>query len=243
MKTDPPLETDIELPVLDGYAAWASRYDEEDNPLAFIEGPAILDACGNVAGLSVLDVGCGTGRHSIPLIQAGARVVGIDFSPEMLAIARRRVEERQMLESPRTAVRGLGEFHQHSLPDPFPFADQSFDLVIMGLVIEHVAELDAVMRETYRVLKLGGRCLVSALHPERTAAGQRARFLDPTTGLRTPIATIHRTEEEYLSPARSAGFIIDESKTLFGTAELASNSPRGAKYVGMPLGWLGAFHK
>jgi SAM-dependent methyltransferase len=231
-------ETEVELSVLDGYAAWAERYDEEDNPLAIIEGPAILEACGNVAGLAVLDVGCGTGRHSLPLIQAGANVVGIDFSPEMLVVARRRAA---------SLMGGTGsasaEFHQHSLPDPFPFARQSFDLVIMGLVIEHVDDLDAVMREAHRVLKPGGRCLVSALHPERTAAGQRARFLDPATGLRTPITTIHRTEEEYLAPARAAGFTVDESKTLLGTTELAARSPRGAKYVGLPLGWIAAFRK
>jgi ubiquinone/menaquinone biosynthesis C-methylase UbiE len=231
-------ETDVELSVLDGYAAWAERYDEEDNPLALIEGPAIMEACGNVAGLAVLDVGCGTGRHSLPLIEAGAKVVGIDFSPEMLAVARRRSASLFGATGSASA-----EFHQHSLPGPFPFADQSFDLVIMGLVIEHVADLDAVMRETHRVLKTGGRCLVSALHPERTAAGQRARFLDPATGLRTPIATIHRTEEEYLAPARAAGFDIEESKTLLGTAELAARSPRGAKYVGLPLGWIGVFRK
>jgi SAM-dependent methyltransferase len=231
---EPVLEAAEELSPLDGYAAWASRYDEEDNPLALIEGPAILEACGNVVGLRILDVGCGTGRHSLPLMQAGAMVVGLDFSPEMLAIAMSRA----------ASIQGAGsEFHQHSLPDPFPFADESFDLAVMGLVIEHVADLEAVMRETYRVLKSGGRCLVSALHPVRTAAGQRARFIDPATGVRTPIATIHRTEEEYLAPARAAGFMVGESRTLLGTADLAARSPRGAKYVGMPLGWLGVFQK
>lgn len=228
-------ESPTELSALDGYSAWASHYDDEDNPLAFLEGPAMLEACGPVDGLRVLDVGCGTGRHSLPLMQAGANVVGIDFSPEMLAIARRRA----------TAIlrSGAAEFQQHSLPDPFPFGDESFDLVVMGLVIEHVADLGAVLQESHRVLKPGGRCLVSALHPERTAAGQRARFIDPSTGLRTPIATIHRTEVEYLALARSAGFTAEESKTLIGTVELASRSPRGAKYLGLPLGWLGVFRK
>jgi len=236
-------ESPTELSPLDGYAAWAERYDDEDNPLALLEGPAILEACGQVAGLRILDLGCGTGRHSLPLIQAGAHVVGLDFSPEMLAVARRRFEDLLSTLSPRTANLGSAEFHQHSLPDPFPFPNRSFDLVIMGLVIEHVADLDAVMREAYRVLKPAGHCLVSALHPDRTAAGQRARFIDPATGLRTPIATIHRTEDEYLSPARAAGFTILESRTLFGTPELAARSPRGAKYLGLPLGWLGVFKK
>jgi len=231
-------ESPLELSPLDGYAAWAERYDDEDNPLALLEGPAIFEACGPVAGLRILDAGCGTGRHSLPLIEAGAHVVGLDFSPEMLAVARRRADSLMGATGSASA-----EFHQHSLPDPFPFLDDSFDLVVMGLVIEHVDDLDSVMREAYRVLNTAGRCLVSALHPDRTAVGQRARFIDPATGLRTPIATIHRTEDEYLSPARAAGFTILESRSLFGTPELAAKSPRGAKYLGLPLGWLGVFKK
>jgi ubiquinone/menaquinone biosynthesis C-methylase UbiE len=224
-----------ELSVLDGYAAWAERYDDEDNPLALIEAPAVREACGDVFGKRVLDVGCGTGRHSIPLAEMSANVVGLDFSPEMLAVARRRIE-------------GLGiaanvEFQQHALPEPFPFADESFDLVVMGLVIEHVSDLEGVFSEACRVLESGGRCIVSALHPDRTAVGQRARFIDPDTGLRTPIATIHRSESEYLASALAARFTIEQSRTLLGTHELAEGSPRAAKYVGLPLGWLGVFRK
>jgi len=224
-------ESATELSPLDGYAAWAERYDDEDNPLALLEGPAIIAACGDAQGLRVLDVGCGTGRHTIPLLEMGASVVGLDFSPEMLSIARQRTANRDV------------EFLQHSLPDPFPFTDESFDLVISGLVVEHVPDLETVFRECLRVLKPGGRCLVTALHPDRTAAGQRARFIDPVTGLRTPIATIHRTESEYLVAARSAGFDVLESRTLVVTKELAERSPRAVKYFGLPLGWLGAFRK
>jgi ubiquinone/menaquinone biosynthesis C-methylase UbiE len=226
-----PAESEVELCPLDGYAAWAERYDEEDNPLALLEGPAIISACGDVKGLRVLDVGCGTGRHTVPLLEMGARVVGLDFSPEMLAVARQRTANRTV------------EFFQHSLPDPFPFVDETFDLVVSGLVVEHVSDLETVFRECVRVLKPGGRCLVTALHPDRTAAGQRARFIDPATGLRTPIATIHRTESEYLAAAKSAGFHVEKSQTLIATEELAARSPRAVKYVGLPLGWLGAFRK
>src|SRR5687768_3463845 len=105
MTTNDLQESSTELSALEGYAAWAERYDEEDNPLALIEGPALVAACGDVFGLRVLDVGCGTGRHTLPIAEMGANVVGLDFSPEMLAVARRRID-------------GLGistsvEFHRH----------------------------------------------------------------------------------------------------------------------------------
>src|SRR5215468_11060340 len=54
-----------------------------------LHGPALLDACGVVAGLDVLDVGCGQGWFKRELARRGARVVGVDWSPGLIAHARR----------------------------------------------------------------------------------------------------------------------------------------------------------
>ena len=70
--------------VRDGYDRWAKVYDDDQNPLQGLEGPLVYQACGNVQGLRVLDMGCGTGRHALWLAQAVARVTGIDFSEAML---------------------------------------------------------------------------------------------------------------------------------------------------------------
>src|SRR4030095_3074097 len=59
--------------------------DDEDNPLIALETAWIARLLGDVRGLTVADVGCGTGRHAIAMAAAGARVVGIDLSPGMLA--------------------------------------------------------------------------------------------------------------------------------------------------------------
>jgi len=66
--------------VRDGYDRWAKVYDDDQNPLQALEGPLVQQACGNVQGLRVLDMGCGTGCHALWLAQAGAKVTGIDFS-------------------------------------------------------------------------------------------------------------------------------------------------------------------
>lgn len=52
-----------------------------------------LEGLGNLEGKKILDVGCGSGRYSIELAKKGATVVGVDFSDEMLAMARQRAEE------------------------------------------------------------------------------------------------------------------------------------------------------
>ena len=58
--------------VRSGYDRWAVIYDREANPLIALEEPVVREALGDVAGLSVLDLGCGTGRHSVWLAGRGA---------------------------------------------------------------------------------------------------------------------------------------------------------------------------
>jgi ubiquinone/menaquinone biosynthesis C-methylase UbiE len=131
----------------------------------------------------------------------------------------------------------------HALPGPLPLADEAFALVVAGLVVEHVADLPALLKEAVRVLCPGGRLVVSALHPERTAAGQRARFIDPETGVRQPITTYHRSAAEYLAAGSAAGLALVSEQTLVVTAELAPVLPRASRYVGMPLGWVAGWDK
>src|SRR5439155_11744717 len=92
-------------------------------------------ALGAVRGLTVLDLGCGTGRHALWLAGKGADVTAVDFSPDMLAEAR------------RTPGAETVRFVVHDLHEPLPFADGTFDLVVSGLVLEHLRELGGFFRQ------------------------------------------------------------------------------------------------
>lgn len=218
--------TDAILGVAEGYAAWAPLYDGDGNPLIALEGPAVLNAVGRAAGLWVLDLGCGTGRHALAMAGAGARVVGLDATAAMLDRARRKPGVGSI-----AWVRG-------SLPGPLPFEDAAFDRVVLGLVAEHVEPIDRLMIEAARVLRPGGRCVLSALHPDRTAEGQSARFIDPSTGERRSILTFHRPTTAYLDAAAGAGLRLVEQVDLVVPATLAETLPRAARYVGKRLGWV-----
>lgn len=231
MTFDSALEAPEELPVQAGYAAWSSCYDDDGNPLIALEGPAVWSWFGALGGRRALDLGCGTGRHTRALVDAGANVTALDLTPEMLAVARAKL-----------AGRSVG-WLRHALPGPLPFRDETFEIVVMGLVAEHVADLDSLLVESARVLCPGGRCILSALHADRTAEGQRARFIDQATGLRRPIATYHRPLDTYRSAALGARLIPVGEQTLEVTSELAECLPRAARYVGLPLGWVACWSK
>jgi ubiquinone/menaquinone biosynthesis C-methylase UbiE len=228
---DPIREAAEELSVRAGYAAWAPCYDDDGNPLIQLEGPAMQALFGPVAGQPVLDLGCGTGRHTLALVQAGAQVTALDQSHEML-------------ERAQAKLRGhLVEWLLHALPVPLPFPAEAFVLVVLGLVAEHVADLEGLLCEVARVLCPGGRCLLSGLHEDHTAAGMRARFIDPRTGLRQPITTYHRTIAEHHAAAARAGLVTVTERTLIVPAELVAQFPRASRYVGLPLGWVACWAK
>ncbi|MEU9835281.1 class I SAM-dependent methyltransferase [Streptosporangium sp. NPDC048047] len=135
-------------PIAEGYSA-----ENETNLLnAHYERPAILDLAGDVAGRRILDAGCGSGPLSAALRDRGAVVTGFDASAKMLELARRRLGDD-------------ADLRLADLSDPLPFPDASFDDVVASLVLHYLEDWTAPLAELRRVLKPGGRLIVSVNHP------------------------------------------------------------------------------
>jgi malonyl-CoA O-methyltransferase len=203
----------------------------DGNPLIAIEGPVVHGWLSQLEGRRALDLGCGTGRHTLALVEAKAIVVAVDQSPAMLALARAKLRGHQV------------HWVRHGLPEPLPFPPNAFHAVVLGLVAEHVKDLAALLAESARVLRPGGRLILTALHEDRTSQGMQARFIDPVTGLRKPIVTYHRTIAEYLEAAARVDLALVEERTLVVPAALAERLPRALPYVGKPLGWAARWEK
>ncbi|MDP3950895.1 class I SAM-dependent methyltransferase [Microbacterium sp.] len=142
-------------PRTNDYDSFAAAYAAEtDDGLvnAYYERPEMLRLAGDVSGRTVLDAGCGTGVLTAELDARGASVTGIDSSPQMLQLARRRVND---------AV----ELRLADLRDPLPFGDRSFDDVIASLVLHYLENWRPTLAEMRRVLRPGGRLFVSVDHP------------------------------------------------------------------------------
>jgi ubiquinone/menaquinone biosynthesis C-methylase UbiE len=214
------------VPTREGYDLWSSVYDSDANPLVALEEPHVDRLLGNVAGLRVADVGCGTGRHAVRLAQRGAEVTALDFSPGMLA----RAKEKDGADRVR--------FITHDIARPLPLTDASFDRVLCALVLDHVADVPALFSELARICRpagAGGCVVVSVMHPAMTLRGVQARFTDPATGVKTYPASVPNRLSHYVMGALQAGLCFTTLDEHDGDEELAQRVPRLAPYVGWPM--------
>jgi demethylmenaquinone methyltransferase / 2-methoxy-6-polyprenyl-1,4-benzoquinol methylase len=135
----------------------AADYERMERLMALGSGSryrrCALQRAGLQAGMSVVDVGVGTGlvaREAAGIVGDNARVLGVDPSPGMIACANVPAGVRLALGS----------------AESIPAADGSADFISMGYALRHVSDLPTVFREFHRVLKPGGRlCLLEITSP------------------------------------------------------------------------------
>jgi ubiquinone/menaquinone biosynthesis C-methylase UbiE len=211
------------LSTREGYDLWATIYDEEDNPLIALEEAEVPRLLGDVRGLAVADIGCGTGRHTLALAAAGAAVTALDLSGGMIAKARAKAAA--------DAVR----FVQANLEKPLPLAPAAFDRVLSCLVLDHVANLDGLFAELRRICRPNGFIVISVMHPAMMLRGIQARFTDPATGREIRPASAPNQICDYVMAATRAGLIFNAMSEHRVTEALAARSPRAQKYLNWPL--------
>ena len=132
---------------------WATYVEQVSLPLF----GAALDAARVTAGTRLLDAGCGAGLLALLASLRGASVTALDASAGLLAIARERLPGAEVREGDLEAL---------------PFADSSFDAVTAVNSVFYAAHMSAAMRELARVVRPGGRVVVTAWGPP-----ERCEFL------------------------------------------------------------------
>ena len=103
---------------------------------------------GDVRGKTILEYGCGNGENTVVLANRGAKIIALDISAELLAIARKRLAVNECCDVDLL----LGSAHD------LPLADESVD-IIFGMAILHHLDLGLASPEVWRGLKNGGRAI------------------------------------------------------------------------------------
>ena len=178
---------------------WGSFYDSVVNILTLGQTSRLrtmtIDQAMLKPGERLLDVGCGTGGVTIPAKKRTGQngpASGIDPSPEMIAVARRKAESA-----------GLDIDFRIGVIESLPYEDGSFDVVTSSLMMHHLP-FDVQQKgltEIYRVLRPGGRILIA------DAMKQNSFFLKPLFNL---VARHHGLKfgvEDLPATLKSAGFI------------------------------------
>ncbi|MGW4130909.1 class I SAM-dependent methyltransferase [Amycolatopsis japonica] len=146
----PPEESLTELDVARGYQVWSENYDSLPNFILAAEQPVVDGLLADRPSGLALDAACGTGRHTARLLAGGHHVIGVDQSPEMLARA--------------TAKLPSAEFRLGAL-EKLPLPDNAVALAVCALALTHLPELGPAIGELRRVLRPGGRLIVTDPHP------------------------------------------------------------------------------
>lgn len=182
--------------------AYFARHADDWDTLRKLHSPdapveaALVAALGGDVG-ALLDVGTGTGRMAELFAAGASRVTALDKSPEMLRIARARL---QSLPADRIDL-VQGDF------TALPFAEADYDTVLFHQVLHYAQEPEAVLAEAARVARPGGRIAVVdfAAHDREELRSQHAH------------ARLGFSDEQMLALLTEAGFAADAPVALPGT--------------------------
>ncbi|MBR2885766.1 MAG: class I SAM-dependent methyltransferase [Clostridia bacterium] len=193
--------------------------DSDCNANDLIEQPAMRKLLPELNGKSVLDLGCGYGHNCIDFVNRGAtRVVGIDISEKMLAVAVKESADDKI------------EYRNMSMTD-IGKLDEKFDFIYSSLAFHYVKDFDTFAKDMYSVLNAGGQLLFSQEHPIITATVDGAgHFNKDENGNRISytfsnynqsgerkihwyvdgVVKYHRTFSDIITALAKAGFVIEE---------------------------------
>lgn len=178
------------------YNEWADVYDTNKNTTRDLNVRVLREQSFQLANKQVLETGFGTGLNTEYLSSKADHVTGIDFSGAMIAKARSRINKKNV------------NLLQGDLTGPWPFENNSFDFISSNLVLEHIEDLAHIFREAYRVLRRGGTCYLSELHPYKQLQKSQAKYISRETGEEVLVDAFLHPVAEYINEGLNAGFSL-----------------------------------
>jgi SAM-dependent methyltransferase len=213
------------LATREAYRLWSETYDEE-NPLTTLDEEAVRLLTPPLAGLDLLDAACGTGRRLVFGANAPRSAAGVDLVFEMLARGRR--------------VPGRPDATASADLRALPFPAARFDVAWCRLACGHLPALAGLYRELARVLRPGGRAILTDFHPEAVRRGH-ARIFRDTSGAAHAVEHVVHDQAAHEKAAAAAGLSFEAAASLGVGAQVrvfyerARKLDRYARDAGMQL--------
>ncbi|RJQ75894.1 class I SAM-dependent methyltransferase [Amycolatopsis panacis] len=222
----PPVELLSELDVATGYRVWSENYDSLPNFFLTAEEPVVAGLLADLPPGQALDAACGTGRHTTGLVARGHEVIGVDQSPEMMRRAKTKVPSAEFR---------IGDLER------LPVTDHAVDLAVCALALSHLNDIGPAIGEFRRVLRPGGRLIVTEVHPMMVLLQGPALFSHKPGELAFIRYHAHLASE-YLAAFAEHGFAVRSCHEPLFTGPLAPGGyeelipeAANAAWAGLPV--------
>jgi SAM-dependent methyltransferase len=215
--------------VREGYREWVPSYEatvEDEMDLVLLEA---LESVPWSTVERAADLGCGTGRTGAWMRARGiARLDGIDFTPEMLEIARAR-----------------GTYDRLGLTDVAATGLEGgvYDLVTACLVDEHLRDLRPLYREGSRLLRPDGIFVLVGYHPHFIMASGMPTHFDRRPGDPVAIETYVHLLSDHVAAARAVDLVLLEMRERLVDDRWIALKPRWETYRNHPVSFVIAWQK
>jgi SAM-dependent methyltransferase len=212
-----------------GYGEWVATYEDTVEDAMDI---ALLDELHEVPWSSVgaaADLGCGTGRTGTWMHDHGVAVIdGLDLTPEMLEVARGRGVYRRLVEGD-VAASGL--------------ASEDYDLVMTCLVDEHLADIEPLYAEAFRLARPDGTFGLVGFHPHFIMAAGMPTHFDSASGEPVAIDTYVHLLSEHVTAGLAAGWRLVEMRERVIDDAWLELKPKWERLRGQPVAFAVAWRK
>jgi SAM-dependent methyltransferase len=212
-----------------GYGEWVATYEDTVEDAMDI---ALLDELREVPWSSVgaaADLGCGTGRTGTWMHDHGIAVIdGLDLTPEMLEVARGRGVYRRLVEGD-VAASGL--------------ACEDYDLVMTCLVDEHLADIEPLYAEAFRLARPGGTFVLVGFHPHFIMAAGMPTHFDSASGEPVAIDTYVHLLSEHVTAGLAAGWRLVEMRERVIDDAWLELKPKWERLRGQPVAFAVAWRR
>ncbi|WP_028936621.1 class I SAM-dependent DNA methyltransferase [Pseudonocardia spinosispora] len=204
-----------------GYGQWVATYEQTVEDVMDL---ALLDRLEQPSWTTVrraIDLGCGTGRTGAWLRNHGVELIdGVDLTPEMLAVSRRKGVHQTLTEADVTDT-GL--------------SSGSYDLAIASLIDEHLPDVAPLYAEAFRLAEPGGLFVMVAFHPHFIMTAGMPTHFTSATGEPLAISTHVHLLSTQITAGLAEGWVLTEMREGVIDEGWLAVKPKWERFRGHPV--------
>lgn len=206
----------MEMSIEKAYNSWAQQYDSNENKTRDLDAVVTKKTLSRYEFKTVIELGCGTGKNTSWLLSKAERILGLDFSEEMLQFAQKKIKDPKV------------NFKKADLNKEWEVKNEIADLITSSLTLEHINDLNHIFNQARIKLKEHGLFFICELHPFKQYVGSKAKY-ETDTGVEELTVFTHHISD-YVANAEKNGFTLLEINEWFDN-QAEKDIPRLISFV------------